>query len=134
MFAGPSSGCQYYLKTTQGGNNGWTPVSHRDYYQFHYHLNILILVGGKSDTFPLFVKQVLHQENYEIKSLVHLGFAYFTVVIGLFKVTRTMCEICSKLTIKTPDVFSNVSVVEFEQVNDFRASKFVTILLKTFKT
>ena len=91
-------------------------------------------MGGKSDTFPLFVKQVLHQENYEIKSLVHLGFAYFTVVIGLFKVTRTMCEICSKLTIKTPDVFSNVSVVEFEQVNDFRASKFVTILRKTFKT
>ena len=45
-----------------------------------------------------------------------------------------MCEICSKLTTKTSDVFSSVSVVEFEQVNDFRVSKFVTIFWKTFKT
>ena len=47
--------------------------------------------------------------------------------IYLFKInnrnSRTMCEICSKLTIKTPDDvidFTNcsaVSTVEFEQVN-----------------
>ena len=41
----------------------------------------------------------------------------------MFKVnnrnTRTRCEICSKLTIKTPEErpCSNVSIVNFEQVN-----------------
>ena len=38
----------------------------------------------------------------------------------MFKVNnRTRCEICSKLTIKTPEErpCSNVSVVNFEQVN-----------------
>ena len=80
-------------------------------------------MGGKNDTFSLFIKQVLHQENYEIKSLVHLGFVYSPVVICLFKVIRTMCEICSKLTTKTSDVFSSVSVVEFEQVNDLQSVK-----------
>ena len=48
--------------------------------------------------------------------------------IFMFKVTnrdtRKMCEICSKLKIKTPELliyysapFSSVSIVEFEQVN-----------------
>ena len=48
--------------------------------------------------------------------------------IFTFKVTnrdtRKMCEICSKLKIKTPELliyystpFSSVSIVEFEQVN-----------------
>ena len=40
----------------------------------------------------------------------------------MFKVNyrniRTSCEICSKLTIKTPERYvSNVSTVKFEQVN-----------------
>ena len=39
----------------------------------------------------------------------------------LFKVnnrnTRTRCEICSKLTVKTPERRSSVSIVDFEQVN-----------------
>ena len=49
--------------------------------------------------------------------------------IYLFKVsngnTRTMCEICSKLTIKTPERVT-VSIVDFEQVN---ASRRIPILL-----
>ena len=34
-----------------------------------------------------------------------------------YRNTRTRCEICSRLTIKTPELCSSVSVVNFEQVN-----------------
>ena len=33
------------------------------------------------------------------------------------RITRTRFEICSKLTIKTPEPCSSVSIVNFEQVN-----------------
>ena len=47
------------------------------------------------------------------------GVANSLAVIYMFKVnngnTRTMCEICSKLTIKTPER-SDVFIVNFEQI------------------
>ena len=46
---------------------------------------------------------------------------YFPACNYMFKVnnrnTRTRCEICSELTIKTPTAFYSVSIVNFEQVN-----------------
>ena len=41
------------------------------------------------------------------------------------RITRTRCEICLKLTIKTPERFksmSAVSVVDFEQINVYRVA------------
>ena len=62
---------------------------------------------------------------YKDLSLVNMGtFVSFPAGIYPFKVnnnnTRTKCEICLKLTIKTPkrrQLCSSVSIVNFEQVN-----------------
>ena len=43
--------------------------------------------------------------------------------------TKKRCEICSKLTIKTLTPFSNVSIIDFEQVNVSWDTLFQHILL-----
>ena len=50
-----------------------------------------------------------------------IGFTQYPANIHLFKVnnrnTRKRCEICSKLTIKTPERRSGVFIVNFEEVS-----------------
>ena len=64
------------------------------------------------------VKKTISRKNIELRIITELQ---NSIPVGnyMFKVnnriTRTSCEICSKLTIKTPCY--NVSVVNFEQVN-----------------
>ena len=53
--------------------------------------------------------------------LAYLLMEHVPANISLVKVnnknTRKRCEICSKLTIKTPEPFSRVFIVDFEQAN-----------------
>ena len=97
---------------------------------------VAILKGvNKSCAFPF--KYTLRYSNikkvalnlYQVKSKLKQDVVYTVdMTIGrcpagncMFKVnkrnTKTRCEICSKLTIKTPERHYSVSIVNFEQVN-----------------
>ena len=61
-------------------------------------------------------------KGYKTKTLARNGFSHYQGNIYLFiaynRNTRIKCEMCSKLTIKTPEQrHSSVSIVDFEQLN-----------------
>ena len=123
-----------------------------------FHVKIFVLLVGHSGclciylTFKQVYLMIIFLKNYETKTtfsslkrhtmvkvqLTRLG--YNPPDIYLFKInnenTRTMCEICSKSTVKAPErrqclyckigtdftPCSGVSIVEFEQVNVFITS------------
>ena len=93
----------------------------------------------------------LKYRNFVYHSLIYPGNIYLFIVSS--KNTRKRCEICSKLTIKTPEgrycsrsvvfivnseqifftSFSSISIVDFEQVKVGQVMSLVSFYTQTFK-